>query len=314
MLTRRHFLRTLPAAALLSACERPEPPPRFILPDEPWNVVTSTVQAADLLKQIGGEAVSVRSLIPPGVNPHLWEPTAAEMATIRLADIFFLSGLGLESRFRTDREKLKDEGLHVGVLSDGLSEEDILEKPDGTADPHFWMDLRLWTKAGHEAARVMAAADPEAAAFYLDRAHELAAEVEILHQTVERLYQKVPARSRFVLSTHDTLAYLGSALGLETRSVGDALGVAPSEPPEELKNWVADHRVRHLLRESFADPLLSREMAGKLGISADAPIFSLSLAAPGTALPGWASDMAVDRFLPALRYSCDNILDRLPAD
>ena len=99
MLTRRQLLRTLPlAAGALAACDRPEPAPRYRLPKRPLEVVTSTVQTADLIRHVGGEAVNVRSLIPPQVNPHLWQPRASDLAAIQLADVFFLSGLGLESR------------------------------------------------------------------------------------------------------------------------------------------------------------------------------------------------------------------------
>ena len=141
-------MQTLPlAAGALWGCEGAAPPTRYRLPRKPLVVVTSTVQAADMVRAIGGEAVTVTSLIAPLVNPHFWQPKAADYAQVEMADVFFLCGLGLEEKYTGDLEALRARGLHVGVLANGLVDEDILTGKDGRPDPHFWMDPRLWGKA-----------------------------------------------------------------------------------------------------------------------------------------------------------------------
>ena len=312
MLTRRQLLRTLPlAAGALAACDRPEPAPRYRLPKRPLEVVTSTVQTADLIRHVGGEAVNVRSLIPPQVNPHLWQPRASDLAAIQLADVFFLSGLGLESRFTFNLDELRSRGLFVGVLANGLPEEDILLRPDGKPDPHFWMNPALWAKAAQEAAVVLSAASPPAAVWFSDRSHEYITDLEKFHADAARQFSGIAPRSRFLLSSHDTMSYFGKAYSLEVRSLATAAGEAPARAPDELVAWLGEHNVRSLFREQLADLETIRKLARPLSLSSDSTVFSLSLAPPGTRLPGISSELEVDSYLPAMQYTLEAVLGRL---
>jgi manganese/zinc/iron transport system substrate-binding protein len=315
MQTRRQLLRTLPlAAGALAACDLSEPAPRYRLPKRPLEVVTSTVQAADLIRRVGSEAVNVRSLIPPQINPHLWQPLAADLAAIQLADVFFLSGLGLESRFTLDLEKLRQQGLFVGVLANGLLDEDILLRPDGKPDPHFWMDPRLWAKAAQEAATVLSAAAPPAKVWFSDRSHEYVTDLEKFQVDTARTLAEIPPRSRFLLSSHDTMLYFGKAYGMEVRSLATAGGEAPPEASAELVAWLGEHNVRSLFREQLADLETIRRLARPLMLNSDAMVFSLSLALPGTRFPGISSELAVDSYLPAMRYTIEGVLGRIAID
>ena len=177
-MNRRRLLRTLPlAAGAFWGCEKPRSAPRYRLPSKPISIVATTVQAADLVRAIGGDAVTVASLIPPLANPHLWQPLATDHAALQLADAFFLSGLGLESRFTADLDQLRGRGIPVGVLANGLAEDDILRRPDGKPDPHFWMDPTLWAKAAREVATVLSEAYPKAGLWFADRSHAYAGEL-----------------------------------------------------------------------------------------------------------------------------------------
>jgi manganese/zinc/iron transport system substrate-binding protein len=315
MQTRRQLLRTLPlAAGALVACDQQEPAPRYRLPKRPLEVVTSTVQAADLIRHVGSEAVNVRSLIPPQVNPHLWQPLAADLAAIQLADVFFLNGLGLESRFTLDLEQLRQQGLFVGVLANGLLEEDILLRPDGKPDPHFWMDPRLWGKAAQAAAAVLSAAAPSAKVWFSDRSHEYVTDLEKFHVDTARPLAEIPPWARFLLSSHDTMLYFGKAYGLGVRSLATAGGEASPEASAELVAWLGEHNVRSLFREQLADLETIRRLARPLMLNSDSMVFSLSLALPGTRLPGISSELAVDSYLPAMRYTIEGVLGRLAID
>ena len=312
MLTRRCLLRTRPfAAGALWGCERKTPPPRYRLPKKPLSVVTSTVHAADLLRAVGGEAVNVTSLIPPLANPHLWQPVAADYGMLQLADAFFLSGLGLESRFTADLEVLRGRGLPIGVLANGLTDDDVLLRPDGSPDPHFWMDPRLWAKAAHEAGSVLSTVYPKATRWFEDRAHDYANSLDQLHRYAAKEFSDVPERARVLFSSHDSMTYFGAAYQLRTRSFANAAGQAPAQPSPELLSWLSENAVKNLFREHFVEAKTMRDLTRPLHLSSESPIFSLSLAVPGTVLAGIASELAVSSYLPAQRYTVDTVKGRL---
>ena len=312
MLTRRRLLRTLPiAAGALWGCDQKTPPSRYRLPKKPLIVVTSTVHAADLLRAVGGEAVKVTSLIPPQANPHLWQPIAADYGLLQLADAFFLSGLGLESRFTADLEVLRGRGLPVGVLANGLTDDDVLTRPDGSSDPHFWMDPRLWAKAAYEAGSVLSTVYPKAARWFEDRAHEYADSLDQLHRYATREFSDVPERARVLFSSHDSMAYFGTAYQLRTRSFANSAGQAPAQTSPELLAWLHENAVKTLFREHFVEASTMRDLTRPLNLFSESEIFSLSLAAPGTVVVGIASELAVSSCLPALRFTVDTIKGRL---
>ncbi len=311
MPSRRHLLRLLPAAWLAASCHHQDPPPRHRLPEQALTVVTSTGQAADLVRLVGGEAVEVRSLIPPDRNPHLWQPTAADLVAIQTADVFFLSGLGLEANFTENLQTLRDRGLVVGVLANGLADDDILHPTPEKSEPHFWMNPLLWAKAASEAAAVLSEAFPPSASWFSDRAHEYGTELQRLHQELNRRLAVIPARSRFLLSSSDSMAYFAKAYGLEARGLASGPDPFPEKAPSELSDWVADHRVRTLFRESFTPAAAILPLSRQLQLLGDLPIISLNLAAPGTRLPGASNELKVDSYLPALRYTAETILGRL---
>lgn len=315
MLSRRRFLHSLPlAAGVLAACESKDPPVRFVLPEKPLQVITSTVQAADLVRQIGGEAVQVRSLIAPETNPHLWQPNAGDLVTIQISDAFFLSGLGLESRFTNDLDELRSRGLPVGVLANALEDGDLLRKPDGRLESHFWLDPQLWAKASGEVAAILTEASPGAEKYFKDRSHEYITRLQKLHQDTVSQAAEIAPRNRFMLTTHDTMAYFGHAYGLEIRSLASAAGEAPASFPPELTTWLTDHQVRTLFREQLADLQTIRTIARPLMLNSDPQIFSLSLGKAGSRVSGISSELEVEFYLQAHQYTMEVIIGRLLID
>ena len=68
-------------------------------PAEPvLNIVTTTGMVKDMVINIGGDRVAVDSIMREGVDPHLYQPTAADVRKVLVADLIFANGLNLEGR------------------------------------------------------------------------------------------------------------------------------------------------------------------------------------------------------------------------
>lgn len=59
-------------------------------------VVASFYPMYDFVKKIAGDKVALTNLVPVGVEPHDWEPTAADMVKLKEADLIVYNGAGLE--------------------------------------------------------------------------------------------------------------------------------------------------------------------------------------------------------------------------
>ncbi|MET9253919.1 anchored repeat ABC transporter, substrate-binding protein [Streptomyces sp. NPDC003717] len=65
-------------------------------PDAALRVVTTTEILADLVRQVGGDRVQVDSIVPPGGDPHSYEPTPRDADAVSKADVTFTNHLLLE--------------------------------------------------------------------------------------------------------------------------------------------------------------------------------------------------------------------------
>ncbi|MEU1299599.1 anchored repeat ABC transporter, substrate-binding protein [Streptomyces shenzhenensis] len=65
-------------------------------PDAAVRVVTTTEILADLVRQVGGDRVQVDSIVPPGGDPHSYEPTPKDADAVSKADVTFTNHLLLE--------------------------------------------------------------------------------------------------------------------------------------------------------------------------------------------------------------------------
>ncbi|MYD36071.1 MAG: hypothetical protein F4X20_03460 [Dehalococcoidia bacterium] len=66
---------------------------------EPLQVIATSNIVGDWIKNIGGDRVEVTSLIPPGGDPHTYQPGARDVANIVDADLVFTVGLQLEGQW-----------------------------------------------------------------------------------------------------------------------------------------------------------------------------------------------------------------------
>ena len=61
-------------------------------------VVATTTMLTDLVKEIGGDHVSVQGLMGPGVDPHLYQASAGDVTTMSKADVVVYNGIHLEGK------------------------------------------------------------------------------------------------------------------------------------------------------------------------------------------------------------------------
>src|SRR5690606_10174315 len=60
------------------------------------NVVTSVSPITNIVKNIGGDRISLTGLVPEGVNSHTYEPVPSDIVKLSNADLVIINGLYLE--------------------------------------------------------------------------------------------------------------------------------------------------------------------------------------------------------------------------
>lgn len=181
----------------------------------PIAVVATTTIIADVVSNVAGDATAVRALLPPGSDPHRFDPSPNEARAIADADLVFMNGAGLD-RFVLELVPfgtvsptvvdLSEEIDLIGLAADadhGSEEHD----PDADMDPHVWtnpQNVMLWTV---RIASVLSAADPENAATYRTNAEAYLAELRSLDAWIDEQVSAIPVDMRKLVTDHDSLGY-----------------------------------------------------------------------------------------------------------
>ena len=186
-----------------------------------FKVVATVGMIGDVAAEIGGDKVSVATMIGAGVDPHLYKPTVADVKLLDAADISFHNGLLLEGRLGDILRKIGKRGKPVhAVAEEALAGQDyVVSDGEGHHDPHVWMDVSAWAKVAGQIAVALAAKDPENAAFYQERAAAYRERLDALDTYARKTLASIPKERRVLVTAHDAFGYMARAYGLEVRGV-----------------------------------------------------------------------------------------------
>lgn len=210
-LTRRHLLAL--AAAALGA-------PRALAGGAPLDVVTTTGMIADTARMVGGDAVTVRALMGPGIDPHSFRQTRSDIAALTRADLVLWHGLYLEAQMEDFLSRLAAR-QPVAAVGEAVPESLRIAHPDyaGRFDPHVWMVPDLWRHVADAIAVALAEARPGGARAFADNARAFRATLDRLSAYARESLDTVPTEARVLVTAHDAFGYFGRAYGFEVAGI-----------------------------------------------------------------------------------------------
>ena len=183
-------------------------------------VTTTTNVVTDLVENIGGEHVIVTGLMGPGVDPHLYRPSASDVKKLQDADIVFYNGLDLEGKMGDIFVKIGREGTAVWAVSENIPQTSLLSlDTEGHFDPHIWWNAKLWMEAAKVVATGLSEHDPENSKTYESNLEEYLTQLEELNQESLEMMDSIPKEQRVLVTAHDAFQYFGHAYGLEEMAI-----------------------------------------------------------------------------------------------
>ena len=221
-------------------------------------VVATTTVVADLVEQIGGSDLELTRLMGPGVDPHLYKPSAGDVRRMAGARAVFYNGLHLEGKMGEVLAKMGSRGVTTIAVAECVPEPSLLESEGfgGLYDPHVWFDVGLWRSAAECVRDALIGLDPAHAAGYRSRADSHVRELSELDAWVRQRIAEVPADRRVLVTAHDAFSYFGRAYDIEVRGL---MGVstaaeAATADVQELAAFIAARRVPAVFVESSVSP------------------------------------------------------------
>jgi ABC-type Zn uptake system ZnuABC Zn-binding protein ZnuA len=248
------------------------------------NVVTTTTIFADFVRQVGGDRVAVRSLVPAGGEVHTFDPRPSDVLAFADADLVLMNGLGLDDWVI---QLVGDAGSDAPIirLAEDLPEVTYLagEEADAGAgeavNPHLWLRVDYAALYVDRVVDELSAIDPDGADEYQSRGDAYRAKLDQLDQWVGDQLSGVPAADRRIVSLHDAFPYFAEAYGLEV--VGTVIDVPGQDPSAgevaDLVDAIRASGVSAILSEAQFPGDLPERIAGETGVQVISDLYSDSV-------------------------------------
>jgi manganese/iron transport system substrate-binding protein len=252
---------------------------------EQLQVVSTSTIIGDLTTQVGGDEIEHTSILQPGTDPHVYEPTPQDSVALEQADLILYNGYNLEPGLirLINAAGIGGEKFAVGEVVTPLFEE---EEGQTQPDPHVWGDAK------NAIAMVQAIRDrlielsSENEAEFTANAAQLIEELERLDTWIVQQIQTIPETQRQLVTTHDAFQYYANAYGLEV--TGTLIGISTEEQPsaqtvKNLADAIRKANVPAIFAETTINPQLIQTVATEAGVKlAPRELYSDSIGAPGS--------------------------------
>jgi len=266
------------------------------------HVVATTTVFADLVAEVGGDRVSVRSLVPAGGEPHTFDPRPSDVTAFADADLVVMNGLGLDD-WVVDLMSDAGSDAPVLVLAEDLPGADYIAGEEvGSINPHLWLNVAYAIAYVDRIETALADVDPAGADGYAERAAAYRSELVNLDASARAELAAIPESKRRVVAFHDAFPYFAAAYGLEVvGTVVEAPGQDPSAGQvTALIDAIQASGVSAILSEAQFPADLVEQIADETGVEVVADLYSDSL-----------GDQPVDSFVGLIRWDVDRIAEAL---
>ena len=238
------------------------------------NVVATFSILGDFARNVGGERVSVTTLVGPDGDVHVYTPAPADARKIADAKLVVINGLGLEGWLSRLTQSAGGKAAMI-TASQGITP----RKRGADADPHAWQSVanaRIYVANIRDA---LLAADPAGAGIYRDNAQAYLAKLDALERDVRAAVAQIPPARRKVISTHDAFGYFAAAYGIEfiapqgvsTESEASARDIAA------IITQIKTSKIPAVFLENISDPRLMRRISTETGARIGGTLYSDAL-------------------------------------
>ncbi len=219
---------------------------------DPIVLSASIAPLAAIAREVGGEDVAVGVVLPPGADPHTFEPGPRMAKTLAAAEAHFVIGLGLD-------------GWAERLAAAANREAPIDRLCGGAEDPHVWLDPVQAAGIAERIGERLALLRPEKAEHFRQRADGVRRRYLALADSCDRRLANV--RNVPFLADHGGLTHWVRRFGL--RQVG-VLELFPGSEPSpkhlsRLVDTVKETGARAIFTEQVTSSRLARVLARETG-------------------------------------------------
>lgn len=257
--------------------------------------ITATIfPLYDFAREVGGDKVSVKMMLPPGAEAHSYEPAPADIVRLNESSLFIYIGESMEpwaedilKSVNNDKLKVLEASMGIAMIKghhhDEHGEEEHHGKegdPDhggdhneggvhshGDYDPHIWLDFSNDIKIVAAIAEKLCEIDPANASYYNERAALYSKKLFLLDRDYSEALGKCRLKT-IIYGGHFAFGYMAKRYGLT--HISPYKGFSPdAEPsPQNIASLAENVRktgTKYIYYEELIEPKVAKAVSSETG-------------------------------------------------
>lgn len=259
--------------------------------EAPLPVVASFSILGDIVKQVGGNRVSVDTIVGADQDSHVYEVTPNDLKKVMKSKLLVMNGLGLEGWMPRIISATNYKG-EVLVATNGIEPRKIEEEHEegkaadaheghdhGELDPHAWqnpLNVAVYVK---NIEAELAKLDPAGAEEYRKNGDAYIGQLKQLDQWVVQQFAQIPEQKRVIITSHDAFNYFGEHYGVKVMA---AQGVSEDSEPSakgvaELIRQIKAQKIKAVFVENMNSPRLVQQISKEAGVKLGGELYADAL-------------------------------------
>ncbi len=269
----------------------------------PLEVTVSFSILGDLVRQVGGDKISVRTLVGADEDAHAFQPRPSDARAIGASALVVVNGLSFDD-WMTRLARSGGFKGRIVVASEGVRTLEMADDDEGhghehdhgpahVTDPHAWQDIGNAQRYVANIATALSLTDPANADTYRANANRYNGELKALDAEIRAAFAALPAERRKVVSSHDAFAYFGQAYGIRFLS---PVGVSNNAEPTakgvaSLIRQLKTENIPAVFIENVVDARLIERIRSESGTRIGGTLYSDALSTTAGPAPDYLSMM-----------------------
>lgn len=270
---------------------------------EPKKLVVATASIfADMAENIAGGEVEIKTIVPIGGDPHIYEPTPADAQLVSKADLILKNGFTFEGWIDGLIESAGSKAP-VATITAGI-------QPIGyksSTDPHAWMAAANGLIYIENIKNALIELVPEKREMFEFNYGVYRKQVEDMDAYISEQIKKIPEPRRVLITSHDAFRYFGAQYGVRLESVIGVSTEAEAQTSDiiRLNRIIQESGVPAVFIETTVNPKLLEQIAEDNHVAIGGSLFSDSIGEPDSGAP---------TYLDMLKFNTDTIVKALTSE
>ncbi|EJF81342.1 Uncharacterized periplasmic iron-binding protein HI_0362 precursor [Candidatus Bartonella washoeensis] len=259
--------------------------PFFASAHNKLRVVASFSILADLIKNVGGDRISMTTFVGPNANTHIYEPTPHDVKALKNAHIIFINGLHLEGfidRLITasgTKALLVEVSTNISPLEIKNNEHSVEHHHHSSIDPHAWQTIPNVVIYVKNIANALCKIDQRFCASYSKNANAYIQKLNEMQTMITEQIATLPEDKRIIITSHDAFGYFAQEYGFTILAPQSTSTEAEATAADVVKliKQIKTNKAAALFVENISNPRLIEQISKETGLKIGGTLYSDAL-------------------------------------